>query len=361
LKFLLIFPSLLFVASTSGFAQSISVASSDPGGAAHCEYVLEQAVAQRNLLRTPKAEVGFTQPETGLSEQVVIGAAQSLADIKRARVTMALGRTNCVSYSADEEARKKLLFLLPAAQQQVLENRLALIQVGIRKLNQMVADDMRRVGAQNMTLPEVYPLQSAVLRLTSDRTSTLSGITSPYIPPQNPTSLKELIAKKRQADYADEKNRATMQKQNTWDIELSGGVHQQLGANTTPGVETMGPYESVNLTYNLGASSINKHLDKSVSKYDKWQQSEFDDVTHQASILKVQFEQIIDIQRSQLDSLNAQSADTDRNLKALEGVDTDAAMAFRNQLSADQIVLKVDIDDATFRIQKLTELLAVNF
>jgi hypothetical protein len=225
----------------------------------------------------------------------------------------------------------------------------------------MVAENMKRVGAQNMTLPEVYPLQSAVLRLTSDRTSTLSGITSPYIPPQSPLPLKELIAQKRRSDYANQKNLANMQKQNNWDVALSAGMHQQLGPNETPGVTTLGPYGSINVTYNLGSSSINKHLDKSVSKYDKWQESEFDDVAQQATILKVQFEQIIDIQKSQLDALNSQSSEINRNLHSLEGVDTDAAMAFRNQLSADRIVLNVDIDDATFRIQKLRDLLATNF
>jgi hypothetical protein len=360
LKHLVILSSLLLVASTSGFAQSVSTPG-DRGGAAHCEYVLEQAAAQRDLLRTPKAEVGITQPETGLAEQVVIGVSQSLSDLNRAKITMATAQTNCGSYTADEEARKKLLFLLPSTQQLVLENRLVLIQDAIRKLNQMLAENMKRVGAQNMTLPEVYPLQSAVLRLTSDRTSTLSGITSPYIPKQNPTPLKDLIAQDRRADHANEKNLANMQKQNTWDVALSVGMHQQLGANTTPGVQTAGPYGSVNATYNLGASAINRHLNKSVSDYDKWQKSEFEDVAHQSSILKVQFEQIAEIQKSQLVALNIQSAGTDRNLQALEGVDTDAAMAFRNQLSADQIVLKVDIDDATFRIQTLTELLAVNF
>jgi hypothetical protein len=360
LKSLVMLSSLLIVASTSGFAQSVSN-STDPGSAAHCDYVLEQSLAQRNLLRTPKAEAGITQPETGLAEQVVIGVSQNLADIKKAKIIMLIGRTNCAAYSADEEARKKLVYLLPATLQQVLQNRLVLIQDAISKLNQMVAENMKRVGAQNMTLPEVYPLQSAVLRLTSDRTSTLSGITSPYIPPQNPTPLKDLITQKRSTDHANQKNLASMQKQDNWDVALSVGMHQQLGANETPGMTTTGVYGSVNVTYNLSNSSINRHLDNSVSKYDKWQEFEFDDVAHQAGILKMQFEQIVDIQMSQLDALNKQSAEVDRNLHALEGVDTDAAMAFRNQLSADRIVLKVDIDDATFRIQMLKKLLATNF
>jgi hypothetical protein len=231
---LVILSSFLFVASIPGLAQSAPIPN-DPGSAAHCEYVLEQAVAQRNTLRTPKGEAGVTQPETGLAAQLVVGVSQSLSDIKKARIAMTIGRTDCESYSADAEARKKLYYLLPGTQRQVLENRLTLIQNAILKLNQMVAENMKRVGAQNMTRPEVYPLQSAVLRLTSDRTSTLSGITSPYIPPQNPTPLKDLVAQKRRSDYANQKNLASMQKQNNWDVALSVGVHQQLGANETTG------------------------------------------------------------------------------------------------------------------------------
>ena len=33
---------------------------------AYCAYVMEQGQAQRDLLRTPTATVGVTQPETGL-------------------------------------------------------------------------------------------------------------------------------------------------------------------------------------------------------------------------------------------------------------------------------------------------------
>jgi hypothetical protein len=360
LKSLALLSSFLFVAFTSGSAQSISVPD-DPGSTAHCDYVIEQSVAKRDTLRTPKAMVGITQPETGLAEQMIVGVSQSVADIKRANIAMSLGRTNCNAYSADQEARKKLIFLLPATQQHVLENRLVLIQDAISKLNQMVAQNMKRVGAQNMTLPEVYPLQSAVLRLTSDRTSTLSGITSPYVPPQNPTPLKDLITQKRTTDHANQVNLVSMQKQDTWDVALSVGVHQELGPNSTPGITATGPYGSVNVTYNLGRSSINRHVDRSITKYDRWQESEFDDVEHQAGILKLQFEQIVAIQASQLDALNIQSAEVSRNLQALEGVDTDAAMAFRNQLNADGIVLHVDIDDVTFRIQTMKNLLAANF
>src|SRR5262249_15812203 len=67
---------------------------------AYCEYVTQQAQAQRDLLLTPNAIVGFTQPETGLPAQLVWGLSSSLSDIRKAGLTMDAARKNCDLYSA---------------------------------------------------------------------------------------------------------------------------------------------------------------------------------------------------------------------------------------------------------------------
>ena len=55
----------------------------------------QQAQAQRDLLRTPTALAGFTQPETGLPMQVVGGATLGLANLKKAALTVDVARKNC--------------------------------------------------------------------------------------------------------------------------------------------------------------------------------------------------------------------------------------------------------------------------
>jgi hypothetical protein len=55
---------------------------------AYCAYVMEQAQAQRDLLRTPTAIAGVTQPETGLPMQVVGGATLGLSSVKKAALTV---------------------------------------------------------------------------------------------------------------------------------------------------------------------------------------------------------------------------------------------------------------------------------
>ncbi len=81
---------------------------------AYCTYVMEQARAQRNLLRTPTATAGFTQPETGLPMQPVGGASLGLSDVRKAELTMDVARKNCELYKATTRAQQEIQYALPS-------------------------------------------------------------------------------------------------------------------------------------------------------------------------------------------------------------------------------------------------------
>ena len=59
--------------------------------------------------------------------------------------------------------------------------------------------------------------------------------------------------------------------------------------------------------------------------------------------------------------LHAHDADIATNLSLLDGIDTAAAITFRNELVADQLILRVDIGDVEFRMRRLQNFLAENF
>ena len=67
---------------------------------AYCNYVTEQATAQRDLLLMPDAVAGITQPNTGLPMQVVWGVSGSLSNVRKAGLTMDAARKNCDLYAA---------------------------------------------------------------------------------------------------------------------------------------------------------------------------------------------------------------------------------------------------------------------
>jgi hypothetical protein len=327
----------------------------------HCQFVMEQATAQKELLETPTFNSGFTQPETGLPQQVLFGATQSLSNERKAGITTDVAQTNCDLYAATQEAHIKIFFALPQIRKDVLEYRLKLIRQTVHTLDDLIADNMKRVDAQNMTKQEIYSLQSAKLRLVADQTVTLLGITTPYVPPQSARPLKDLVADKKKSDVANQKALAHLQKQNNWDVSLSVGVHQQIGDSSSSLTTQTGPYGTVNISYNLASRSINKHLDKSLPVYGEWQDAEFDDVAHQADLLKKQLEESVTIEQSQLTALNEQADAIAQNLKSIENVDTNAALAFRNQLTADQLTIQIDIEDLNFQINELKDYLKSNF
>lgn len=347
---------VLLAASVRGVAQERSIEATT-----ECKYVMAQAQARQDVLRTPTASSGVTQPENGLSPEFVFGLAQSLSNEKKARITMEVARTDCDLYSASTEAQKKIYFALPSISKAVLQHRLGLIDHTIAQLDQMIAEEMKKVEAQEMTRPAVYGLQAAKLHLVSDRTATLTGITSPYVPPQSDEPLQELVEKKRTFDLANQRALNRLQKQNSWDVSVVAGAFHQVGTSTVAGQSSSGPYGAFNVSYNLASRSASRHLDASLSAYDEWQKAQFDDVAYQAEILRRQILDTIGIQKTQLDALAQQGAEIDHNLQLIGDSDTVAATAFRNQLTADKLVVQVDYDDITFRVAQLKAFLLVNF
>src|SRR5580704_19249663 len=73
---------------------------------AYCKYVTQQAAAQRDLLRTPDAIGGFTQPNTGLPTQVVWGLTGSLSNVRKGTLTMDAARKDCELYTATASAQQ---------------------------------------------------------------------------------------------------------------------------------------------------------------------------------------------------------------------------------------------------------------
>jgi hypothetical protein len=120
-------------------------------------------------------------------------------------------------------------------------------------------------------------------------------------------------------------------------------------------------YGTFTLSYNLARKAADRHLDKSVAAYAAWKTTQVDDVAHQSLLLKEQIEVTIDTQQGQLLGLLAHAEQTAKDIKALDGVETSNALAFRNTLRADQIVLNVEIEDLKFRLDKQQRFIADNF
>jgi hypothetical protein len=342
--------SVLFLA-----IPAFAAGQSDPQ--AYCSYVMEQAQAQRDALRTPSALAGMTQPETGLPTQVFGGASLGLSSLRKAGLTVDVARKNCELYKVTTAAEQSIQYALPNLEKDALRNRLTLVEQAGKSLDVLMEKVSKMVAAQNATRVMLFSLQTTRIKLDADRADTQSRITALYTPPLNEKPLKVLVAEKQNGDAGEQRALDKLNRQNNWDVALSVGVHQQVN----PVAQNTQPYGAVTVTYNLGSRAINKHFDRAVEAYGDWKRVQEGDVVRGMEILRQQLVDAISVQQAKLKSLQEESSQIDESLQLVLNPDTSASLDFQNQLTAAQLLLQIETGDASFRITLLRDYLAKNY
>ena len=350
---------LIITASALGQSQlgQSQLGQSQNDSLAYCSYVMEQAQGQRDLLRTPLAFGGFTQPETGLPLQLVAGASLGLSAFRKSGLTMTAARKNCELYQATAAATQDVQYAISNLEREALRNRLTLIDSALQSLEALMDNTSKMVDAQNATRLMLFNLQTTKIKLEADRADTQSKISTIYVPPLSDKPLKELVAEKQNGEVVEQKALDKLSRQNNWDVALSVGVHQQVN----PVAYGPQPYGAVSVNYNLSSHWINKHLDRTVDSYGEWKKVQEGDVVRNSEVLKQQLVDGVTVQAARLKSLLEETTEIDNNLRAIGQPDTSAALDFHNQLTAAQLLLQVETGDATFRLDHLHEYLAKNY
>ncbi|HYL63704.1 MAG TPA: hypothetical protein VE077_13885 [Candidatus Methylomirabilis sp.] len=336
-------------------ASALAAGQDDPH--AYCTYVMEQAQAQRDLLRTPAALAGMTQPETGLPLQVVGGASLGLSNLRKAGLTVEAARKNCELYKANLSAQQTIQYAVANLEKEALQNRLALIEQAEKSLDDLMEKTSRMVEAQNATRVMLFSLETTKIKLDADRADTQAKISALYAPALSDRPLKELVAEKQSGEVDQQKILDRLDRQNNWDVALSVGVHQQVN----PVAQGAQPYGAVTVMYNLGSRAINKHLDRAAEAYDEWKKVQENDVVRGMEVLRQQLIGNVGVQESKLKSLQEESGRIEKTRQLVVNPDTSAALDFHNQLVASQLLLQIETGDASFRIARMQEYLAKNY
>ena len=339
------------------FASRFALAGDTNDQLAYCAYLTQQAEAQRDLLRTPTAFGGLTQPETGLPVQIVGGASLGLSNFRKAGLAIDVARKNCELYKATTSAQQNVQYALASLEREALSHRLVLIDDASKTLNDLLDQTAKMVDAQNATRLMLFTLQTTKIKIEADRADTQSKIAALYIPPLTDQALKDLLADKENRETNEQKALDKLARQSDWDVALSVGVHQQVN----PVAYGAQPYGTVSINYNLASHSINKHLDRTVEAYHEWKKVQEGDIVRNAEVLHQQLLDNAAAQESRLKSLQAESAEMDQNLQLVANPDTSTALDFRNQLTSARLLLQIETGDASFRLDRLREYLARNY
>ncbi|HLJ27790.1 MAG TPA: hypothetical protein VKY85_13850 [Candidatus Angelobacter sp.] len=348
---------VLLMLSTRLVAQSSAPATElENDQQAYCEYLSQQAQAQRDLLRTPSAATGITQPTAALPMQVFWGVTSSLSAIKKAGLTVDVAQKNCDLYAATTSAQQDIQFALPNLEKQALEHRLDLIQQASQNLDALIAGTTKMLEAQNVTRPMLFALQTTRIKLDADRADTQSKIAALYTPDLSDKPIKQLVAQKQQSEAAAQKTLDKLSRQSDWDVSLSFGARQQINP-----FDSRGAYGAVTVSYNLASRAINEHLDQAANAFDDWKKVQQGDVTRNSDVLRQQVTSGISVQRARLKALQDEEQELESNLQLVDNVDTTAALDFRNQLAGTQLLLAVETGDASFRLSQMQDFLAKNY
>lgn len=323
----------------------------------YCAYTMEQAEAQRDLLRTPTALAGTTQPETGLPMQLVAGASLGLSSVRKASLTMDAARKDCELYKATVSAQQEIQYALPNIERDALRNRIALIDQASKKVDELMQQTSQMVAAQNATRLMLFTLQTTKIKLEADRADTQSKITAIYVPELSAAPLKDLETQKMTTEAAEQTALDKLTRQNNWDVQLSVGAHQQVN----PVAQGVQPYGEVTINYNFASHAINGHLDRAAQAHDDWKKTQEGDVARNMDVLLHQLQDSLTVQENRLKSLQAESAEIEKNLELVATPDTSAALDFSNQLTAAELLLEIEQGDAAFRIDQLRGYLAKNY
>lgn len=324
---------------------------------AYCAYVTEQAQAQRDLLRSPTALAGFTQPETGLPMQVVGGATLGLSNVRKAGLTMDAARKECELYTITTEAQLATQYAVPSIEKEALSNRLTLIDRAAASLDGLIEKTKKMLETQNATQLMVFTLQTTRIRLNADRADTQSKLNAIYAPELSEKPLKELVAQKENSEAGEQRAVDKLNRQNNWDVALSVGVHQQVN----PVAQGAQPYGEVTVNYNFASRAINKHLDRAAEEHERWKKVQESDVVRAAEVLRQQLVDGLTAQEGRLKAVQAESEEIGKNLALVGSPDTTAAVDFSNQLAAAKLLLDIEAGDASFRMERLREYLSRNY
>ena len=324
---------------------------------AYCASVMEQAEAERDLLRTPTALTGFTQPETGLPTKVVGGATMGLSNVRKSALTMEAARKECELYKTTTEAQQAIQYALPSLEREALRNRMTLIERAYTSLEGLIEKTQKMVEAQNATRLMLFTLQTTRIKLDADRADTRSKLSAIYVPELTGKPLKELVVEKESSETGEQRALDKLSRQNNWDVMLSVGVHQQVN----PVAYGPQPYGEVTVNYNFASRAINRHLDRAAEAHEEWKKMQEGDVVRGMEVLRQQLLDGVSAQEGRFKALQEESSQIEKNLALVANPDTSAALDFSNQLTAARLLLQIDADDATFRMERLREYLARNY
>jgi len=335
---------------------TVAGAQSNQDTSAYCRYVEEQGKAQEIVSVSPVLTSGIT-PAQGTAPQQFVGVTDSINNIRKGRLDLKIGHEACVQYIDTVTVQERIQYDMLSLDRAALSNRLSLIAQATQAVNALIVDNQKLLDSHNLPKQSVYLLDKQRLALELDRQATAVAVADIYVPELSDASLTNLAEFEYQSAGRSQVSQYRLAKMNEWDVAVSTGIEKPM----TPFLSAASPYAGVTVTYDLGRRAANKHYDASLEAYATWKRAQVGDVIQNVQAQHGVVIKILKVQQDELKALTVQDVKIVDTMASIADSSTTAALVFRNQLRADEFLLRVQILDTTFRVASLQRYLYNNF
>jgi hypothetical protein len=322
------------------------------GESEYCQSKVEAAKAQADILRAPTVVAGVTQsPLVGSPAQGITGLTESVQSFRKGSALVRASEADCALFLAQENLKLAVQYTIPALEREALNNRLSVDYEALHALDEIVAKSTVLLDARSLPRQTVYALQADRARVLQDIAQINTTIAAiPDVPAQS--NLQALIDDEARAEASSETAFVKLGRTSNFDVQLTAGIRHTISPILN---NELGGYGGFTVTYSLGARNSDRHLAAAARAAGTWNQSETGGATAMAHLLQQQLRDALVAQYSRLAILHQQEQAIRDNSTAIAQVSSQGARSFRTSLDADEILIRIEVMDAQFRIAKLSK------
>jgi peptidoglycan/xylan/chitin deacetylase (PgdA/CDA1 family) len=333
---------------------------------AYCQYVTELAKGQALQFEIPNATLGVTQPNTGTAAQTFAGIGGSLAGIRKGQLTNKLADENCRLYITQDAVTNNVKYAMDGLQKDALSHRIEIVKQSIIEIDALIAGSQKAVDAHTTTRMALYALVTAKQSLVAQQANLQGQIAGMYVPYMDPAPLYRLVDREQGQQESMQKVQGHLNKQSNWDLAWQVGAHKTVQIPGAPSITTVGGnnsgfYAGFTAMYNIGSRNINKHFDKSVTAYGDWKRVENNDIVTSANNIQGQVIDLVAATAKHINQITESQKALEADIETIKGAETNVGQTYENQLVSDRLMLKIELQDAEFRLQEYRDYLAYNF
>ncbi|OUL92992.1 hypothetical protein [Paraburkholderia hospita] len=344
--------ALLTTLSAAAIAQS----SADAEKQAYCQYVQDQADAERTLDTGVEGFGRLGQSDSNPSlKQVVVGLSKSLSKHLQGMSATRAAQLECELYGRTLSVDRAVKYGMPAIDKQLAVAQAADLKDVVDILNEEIESADKRLRSGNGVLSDVLTLRQQRDQVLTQYTAAKTEVASQQIPDVPQIDLKQALARidETTLDLQDELNHK--QKLQAWDVSLVGGMQKPISGvpvNTSTGYQ---PFVSVTFTYNFNAVSYGRKLDNATRSLMTMRRQLNDELAQKVDGMQRSMADRLSVQKESLPSLLDEQSRLSGEYERLRKLDSPEALRMKSLIRVSLAMAAMKVHLARLQITLLTQ------